>query len=116
TKINGFKSGHGTILYFIDDRISEGLMAQFPAYADNFHVWAEQANGMLQFAIWNALELEGLGVNLQHYNPIIDAAVKKSWSLPDSWRLRAQMPFGKPTFKPGEKEFQPLSERLKVFK
>lgn len=115
-KVNGFKAGHGTVLYFIDDSITDNLMAQFPLYADNFPVWAEQANGMLQFAIWNTLELECLGANLQHYNPLIDAAVKKQWNLPDSWRLRAQMPFGEPTALAGDKEFKPLSERLKVFR
>jgi len=28
----------------------------------------------------------------------------------------AQLPFGKPTVIPGEKEFKPLEERVKVFK
>ncbi|MEG0377810.1 MAG: nitroreductase family protein [Eubacterium sp.] len=115
-KVNSFKAGHGTVLYFLDDSITDALVKQFPLYSDNFPIWAEQANGMLQLAVWNALELEGLGANLQHYNPIIDEEVKKTWKIPDHWRLRAQMPFGTPTAMPGEKEFHPLSERLKVFK
>lgn len=114
-KVNSFKAGHGTVLYFIDDTVTDSLVEQFPLYADNFPVWAEQANGMLQFSVWNSLEIEGLGANLQHYNPLIDEAVKKEWKLPDAWRLRAQMPFGEPTAMPGDKDFQPLSERLKVF-
>jgi predicted oxidoreductase (fatty acid repression mutant protein) len=52
---------------------------------------------------------------LQHYNPLIDEKVKKTWNLPASWKLIAQMPFGKPTDQPGEKEFQPLEERVKFF-
>lgn len=113
-KINSFAGGYGTLLYFDETQITNGLMEKFPTYKDNFPVWAEQANGMLQFAIWTQLEEAGLGVNLQHYNPIIDDAVKKAFNIPDSWRLIAQMPFGKPTVEPGEKEFAPLDERVIV--
>jgi len=63
-----------------------------------------------------ALELEGLGATLQHYNPLIDDEVKAAWHIPSSWKLIAQMPFGNPVSPAGEKEFQPLSERVKVFK
>lgn len=51
---------------------------------------------MLQFAVWTALEDAGFGANLQHYNPIIDNAVRERFSFPKNWRLIAQMPFGKP--------------------
>lgn len=114
TKINSFAAGYGTLLYFDETTITQGLADQFPAYKDNFPVWAEQSNGMLQFAIWSQLEVEGLGVNLQHYNPVIDAAVKKAFNIPETWRLIAQMPFGKPTAERGEKEFTPISERVMV--
>lgn len=71
---------------------------------------------MLQFVIWTALENEGLGASVQHYNPLIDEKVKTSWIIPQSWKLIAQMPFGKPTAPAGEKEFKPLEERIKVSK
>lgn len=71
---------------------------------------------MLQYVIWTALELEGLGASLQHYNPLIDEEVKKEWQIPSNWKLIAQMPFGKPTAEAGAKEFQPLEDRVKVFK
>ena len=35
-------------LYFIDDEVTEGLQKKYPLYAENFPIWAEQANGMLQ--------------------------------------------------------------------
>ena len=111
-KIYSFAGGYGTLLYFDETQITNGLMEKFPTYKDNFPVWAEQSNGMLQFAIWSQLEEAGLGVNLQHYNPVIDEAVKKAFNIPDSWRLIAQMPFGKPTAKAGEKEFAPVDERV----
>lgn len=69
---------------------------------------------MLQFAIWTQLEAEGLGVNLQHYNPVIDEAVKKEFNIPDEWRLIAQMPFGDPTAVLAEKEFMDIEERVLV--
>lgn len=116
-KINGaFRSGYGTILYFEDTEVVKGLQQQFPSYSDNFPIWSNQSSGMLQFAIWTALELEGFGATLQHYNPVIDDAVKTAWNIPISWKLMAQMPFGKPIAQPGPKTFQPLTERVKVFK
>lgn len=114
-KINGFKAGYASVLYFTDDSVTKTLQEQFPSYAENFPNWGEQANGMLQLAIWTALEIEGFGANLQHYNPIIDDSVKQRFNIPDSWRLIAQMPFGVPTEDPGDKDFQDLDTRMKVF-
>jgi predicted oxidoreductase (fatty acid repression mutant protein) len=50
-----------------------------------------------------------------YYNPLIDDQVKRNWQIPSEWKLIGQMPFGKPTAAPGEKEFMPLEERIKVF-
>ena len=76
-KIDGaFRSGYGSVLYFEDMEVIGGLQQQFPSYKDNFPVWSNHSAGMLQFVIWTALELEGLGASLQHYNPVIDDAVK----------------------------------------
>ena len=54
-KIDGFKAAAGTLLYFYDETVVKGLQDQFPLYAANFPVWANQANGMLQINIWTAL-------------------------------------------------------------
>lgn len=115
-KINSFKSGYGTILFFEDNSVIESLQQQFALYKDNFPIWSQQASGMHQFVIWTALEIEGFGVSLQHYNELIESDVKKEWSIPNNWKLIGQMPFGKPTAEPGEKQFQPLEERVKMFK
>ena len=115
-KINSFKNGYGTVLFFEDSSIVEGLQAQFPLYKDNFPVWSQQSSGMHQFVVWTALEIEGFGVSLQHYNELIEVEVKKEWSIPSNWKLIAQMPFGKPTAEPDEKQYQPLEERIRVFK
>ncbi|MNJ66145.1 hypothetical protein D3C77_621970 [compost metagenome] len=71
---------------------------------------------MLQFVVWTALANEGVGASLQHYNPLIDEKVQQEWNIPASWKLIAQMPFGKPVAEPGDKQFNPLDSRLKVFK
>lgn len=115
-KINSFKNGYGTVLYFEDNAVVESLQNQFALYKDNFPVWSQQTSGMHQFVIWTALEIEGFGASLQHYNELIENDVKKEWSIPESWKLIGQMPFGKPTVQPDEKQFSPLEERIKVFK
>ena len=116
-KIDGaFRSGYGSILYFEDTDVIKGLQQSFPGYSDNFPVWSNQSSGMLQFAVWTALELEGFGATLQHYNPVIDEAVKAAWNIKPTWKLIAQMPFGKPVSQPDAKEFQPLAERIRVYK
>jgi predicted oxidoreductase (fatty acid repression mutant protein) len=115
-RINSFKNGYGTVLFFEDQSIIESLQKQFSLYKDNFPVWSQQSSGMLQYVIWTSLELEGLGVSLQHYNPLIDEEVRKEWGVPSNWKLIAQMPFGKPLAPAGEKEFMSLEERVKVFK
>lgn len=114
-KMQAFGSGYGTVLFFEDMKVVEGLQQQFPAYSDNFPIWANQSNGMLQYVVWTSLELEGFGATLQHYNPLIDQAVQAEWSIPDSWKLIAQMPFGKPAAPAGEKTFQPLEDRVKFY-
>ncbi len=113
-KLKGFDGGYGTILFFEDQAIVEGLMKRFPTYADNFPIWSLQSNGMLEYVIWTALQDEGLGSSLQHYNPLVDKAVRKQWNLPETWKLLAQMPFGSIEAAAGTKEFSSIEERLKV--
>ncbi|WP_407407735.1 nitroreductase family protein [Peribacillus sp.] len=114
-KMLSFKNGYGTVLFYEDQSIVEHLQEQFKSYADKFPIWSNQSSGMLQFVVWTALEGEGFGANLQHYNPLIDEEVTKTWDLPRKWKLIAQMPFGKPTAEPGDKEIVPLDERVKYF-
>ena len=114
-KLAGFDSGYGTVLFFEDQSVVKGLMDNFPLYADNFPVWSLESNGMLEYAIWLGLESEGLGASLQHYNPLVDEAVRAKWKLPESWKLLAQMPFGSVEAPAGTKEFQPVETRVWTF-
>jgi len=113
--VNLFKAGAATILFFEDQNVVKGLQEQFPSYAANFPVWADHANAMMQYALWTTLAAAGVGANLQHYNPLPDAAIAKEWNLPESWLLRAQMVIGGIEAPAGEKAFEPVENRLKVF-
>ena len=115
-KIDGcFRSGFGSVLFFEDQDVVKGLQEKFPSYADNFPVWSEHSSGIAQFAVWTALAEQSIGASLQHYNPLIDEAVAKQWELPQSWKLRAQMPFGSIEAPAGEKTFMDDNERFRVF-
>ncbi|MCY8232872.1 nitroreductase family protein [Priestia endophytica] len=114
-KMNGFKSGYGTVLFFENMDVVQSLQEQFPSYAENFPLWSLQSSGMLQHVIWTALEVEGYGASLQHYNPLIDEEVKNEWNVQGNCKLIAQMPFGKSTSAPGEKTFKPLAERVSFY-
>ena len=114
-KLNGFAAGYGTILFFEETNTVKAMQEKFPLYAENFPVWASQANGMLQFGIWSGLTDMGLGVNIQHYNPLIDSEVKKYFNVPDSWTLVAEMVFGNPVAEPKPIEKMAITERVKIF-
>ncbi|MDP4142918.1 MAG: nitroreductase family protein [Bacillota bacterium] len=115
-KMDAFRRGYGTVLFYEDENVIKGLQQKFALYADNFPVWSNQSSGMLQYVVWTSLELEGFGASLQHYNPLIDEDVRKQWNIPGNWKLIAEMPFGKPTAPAAEKDFIPLEERVKIFK
>ena len=114
-KMAMFKAGAGTILYFEDQSVVKGLQEQFPLYAHNFPVWAEHTSAMHQYALWNALAALNIGANLQHYNGVIDEKVAQTWNIDSNWKLIAQMVFGGITAPAGEKTFEPIEKRLKVY-
>ena len=113
-KINGFKSGFGTVLFFDDSETTKMLTEKFPLYKENFIKWAVEQNGMLQGNVWVGLESVGLGASLQHYNELIEEEVKKEFGINKNWTLNAQMPFGRVLEIPGEKPKKDLKERLVV--
>ena len=114
-KMDGFSAGYGTVLFFEDERPVKKLQQSFPLYADQFPTWSDHASGMLQLIVWAGLESEGFGASLQHYAPLIHEDARRRWGFPPEWRLIAQMPFGAPVEAPGEKEFEPLEDRVRVF-
>ncbi|KAK9343703.1 Nitroreductase-like protein [Lipomyces starkeyi] len=111
-RLNGFQKAYGTILFFESPDPVKALQEKLPMYADRFPIWSEHSSAMHQFFLWTALEAEGLGANLQHYNPLIDERVSAEWNVPADWSLKAQLVFGTPTEEPLEKTYQPLKERV----
>jgi len=104
-KMDSFAAGAGTVLFFEDQDVIKSMQEQYPLYSDYFPIFSEHSAGMAQFAVWTALAEVGVGASLQHYMPLIDEAVARQWSVPASWRLRAQMPFGANAQPIGEKTF-----------
>lgn len=114
-KLTSFSKGIGTILFFEEQHTIQAMQDKFPLYKENFPIWSEQSAGMLQFAVWLALSEIGLGANLQHYNPLIDENVHKTFATPTSWKLIAQMNFGSIEKEADSKTFLEIPKRLKIF-
>jgi uncharacterized protein len=114
-KMSGFAAGAGTVLFFEDQDVVRQLQGKYPLYADHFPSFSEHSSGMAQFAVWSALANAGIGASLQHYHPLIDAEVAKTWKLDPDWKLRAQMPFGSNEGPLPEKTFIDDSVRFRVF-
>lgn len=113
-KINGFKNGYGTVLFFEDTATVERLEKDYPLYAANFKSWSLQASGMNQLAIWTALADKGIGASLQHYTELIEDLVKEKWHIDAKWKMIAQMPFGVDLSPLPEKEKMPIEKRVSI--
>ncbi|KAL2838611.1 Nitroreductase-like protein [Aspergillus pseudoustus] len=121
-RIAGFKAAYGSVLFFEDQGALEELGSKNASVQHMLAEGSHHSSGMHQFAVWTALELEGLGCNLQHYNflPSIVDAVKEKWNLPSTWALHAQLVFGAPDEAAGglvrkrERTYLPLEERVRV--
>ncbi len=114
-KMNGFKAGAGTVMFFEDHSVIRDMQAAAPLYADKFPIWSHQTSAMHQYVIWTALASINVGANLQHYNPIIDKKVANEWNIDEHWELNAQMVFGAIEQPAGDKEFKPVADRMQVF-
>ncbi|WP_298809062.1 nitroreductase family protein [uncultured Psychrobacter sp.] len=114
-RVNGFRNGAGTVLFFEDQAVVRGMQEAAPLYADNFPIWASQTSAMHQYVIWTALASIDVGASLQHYNPVIDQKVASAWDIDKDWTLNAQLVFGTIEQPAGEKAFKPVEERMKVF-
>lgn len=115
-RMDMFQGAAGTVLFFDDMSTVKSMQENVPSYADKFPHWATQAGAMHQYLLWTTLQAEGLGANLQHYNPVIDAEVTKTWGIPETWKLDAQLVFGgRPEEEEAPKERKPFEEVVKVF-
>jgi len=102
------------VLVFTDMDVVKHLEDNFPLYKDNFYDWSEHAIGNANLSLWTALSTNNIGMNLQHYNPIIDDQVRAAFDVPANWRLRAQMPFGSIEAPAGDKDIMDHADRFRV--
>lgn len=114
-KFENFKSGIGTILFFEDENIIKNMEKNFSKYKNNFEIWSNQSNAMLQYMIWSAFYEKNIGASIQHYNELITKDIYKEFKIPEEWNIICQMPFGSIEEKAEYKEFNSLSERIKIF-
>lgn len=82
------------ILFFEDPAPIKAAESKYPFFAHYFPSWSEHTSGMHQYAMWVALSAVGFGVNLQHYNPIVDRRAKEKWGIHKEWRHVAQLVIG----------------------
>lgn len=113
-KMDSFRAASGTVLFYEDKDVVKSMQDKFALYADRFPIWAQQTSAMHQYAMWTELRTLEVGASLQHYNPLIDADIAKTLSIADNWELVAQMLFGNILEPAGDKNYQPLNERMKV--
>ncbi|SMN20128.1 similar to Saccharomyces cerevisiae YCL026C-B HBN1 Putative protein of unknown function [Maudiozyma saulgeensis] len=93
----------GSVIFFTDDKVTEGLQESFPAFASAFPDFANHSSGAAQIISWTALQDAGLGSHLQHYNGYVKAALGSK--IPENWTVQAQLCFGTPAAPAGEKAF-----------
>ncbi|KAJ4296473.1 type II nitroreductase [Kalmusia sp. IMI 367209] len=115
-KIKGFVNAAGTVLFFDDPAAFELLTPRFQAHAKLYPEWEDHSSGMNQLIVWTALAAEGVGANLQHYQPGITPYLQEKYGVSKVWKPKAQLIFGGVVGElPGPKEKTHLEASLKVF-
>lgn len=114
-KMDQCVKAYGTVLFYEDQKTIQYLQKKRPFDAKEFPIWSEQTSGMAQFAVWTALADSDIGASLQHYNPIIDEEIAKSFGIDEDWKLRAQLVFGSIEQKIVEKPHIDYAQQFKVY-
>ncbi|KIM95445.1 hypothetical protein OIDMADRAFT_45281 [Oidiodendron maius Zn] len=119
SKVSALRVGYGTALWFEDETSLEILKQKNPAIQHVISEWSDHSSGMHQFVVWTALEQEGLGCNLQHYNfsTTFNQDIQEAWGISKTWKLKSQLVFGEPVGGPDKiKTFNQIDgKRLLVF-
>ncbi len=71
--------------------------------AEKLTEWSGHSLATAQVLSWIGIGSIGFGTSLQHYNSLIDEAIKKEWNSSQDWDLVVQMPFGELAGEPSEK-------------
>lgn len=115
-KINTLQTSYGTILFYNDEQTIQDLQTKFPLYREQFTKWAFEQNGMLQSNIWVFLASNQIGGSLQHYENLIEKQVEEAFQIPSTWKMYAEMPFGKIKEHPAKKPKMDVQKRRIILK
>ncbi|KAJ7614332.1 Nitroreductase-like protein, partial [Roridomyces roridus] len=112
------KGGYGSVMFFEDQAIVDGIIQKQPFVANQFPDWNKNAAGILHATIWTAFSLEGLAATLQHppLTAEMIAGLNLGFDVPSTWKSTAILPFGDPAAPPKDKTFLPVEDRFKVVK
>ncbi|KAL7916762.1 Nitroreductase-like protein [Trichoderma velutinum] len=112
------RGAYGSVVFWDSGDAIKEAGAKHASGAHMFPQFADHSTGMAQILVWTALELEGLGANLQHLQaiPPVEAVIKSYLGVPADYSLKAHLNYGDlaqphPDAVP---EKLPLSETLKV--
>ncbi|KAM0437904.1 hypothetical protein ACHAPT_002269 [Fusarium lateritium] len=111
------KGAYGSVVFWESGKSIKEAGETHQAAAHMFAEFGDHATGMHQILVWTALELEGLGANLQHLNaiPPVEAAVKKFLDVPEDYKLKAHLNYGDEAQEhPPVPQKLPFSETIKV--
>ncbi|KAH0041072.1 Nitroreductase, partial [Aureobasidium melanogenum] len=117
-KVQGFRGAYGTVLFFEDVESVKELNPRFAKMSEENPEWYDHSSGMHQYVVWTALEAEGLGCNLQHYQGMMHEEMYAQWNIPETWQAKSQLVFGKPLSGPlvdKEKTFRDIKDCIKVY-
>ncbi|TID23434.1 Nitroreductase-like protein [Venturia nashicola] len=109
-KLDGFKAGYDTILFFEDPNPIQEPEHAFSIDSEEYPQQSENASTIQHYVLCTdlqaELQAEGFGCDLQHYDPsssVVWQRALKEWGIPLTWTLEGQLVFGVKAGEPGEK-------------
>lgn len=99
-RIEGYRSGIFTIVFFEDTAISNN--PPMPAMAEVWKNFAAQAMGIIQANVWNAIAAAGLAASNQHINFQIEDELRDFLGVPATWKSYSIFPVGYANETPAE--------------
>ncbi|KAL4865183.1 hypothetical protein BDV12DRAFT_155056 [Aspergillus spectabilis] len=115
--LESHRAAYGSILFWEHTTTNKHAAETHKATAHMFGEWGDHAQGIHQILVWTALELEGVGANLQHMNgiPPVEAAIKKFAGVPEDYKLKAHLNYGDEKAPHPEKPAKlPIGETLTI--
>lgn len=94
TRLPGYRSGVFTLVFYADTAITHNPPAG--AHSGIWKSFADQAAGITQANVWNAIAAAGLAASNQHINLQIEEELRAFLNVPASWESYSIFPVGYP--------------------